>query len=517
MLAVTAAAAIRMPTLVNGLPYVRHPDEPVNYLVIHHMVTAPTLRPGFYDYPSLQYDLQVVVHSVLGNVGVWLGWWHSFSDINLAGRRGVGTTVVLHSAPWAAARMVTLIVACLGVWVVAGLATRLCHSRRWGAFGGLLAAVSGIGLSTGAVITPDSLAGTTAIVTIALLVALVDRTDESSPSRRWVITTGACLGLAVGSKYNNGALVAALAIAVLSTPRARRPDRRQLGMLGAIAVAVFVITTPAVVIDLPAFVKGIHHLIAHYAGRHDFAEGPWYTDARFLAISDGMAVLLAVAALVFSRARTTLVLAGWVIVYLLLLSLTQVHFDRNLTPVLGAVAVLAAIGGQQVWRTLHWFATEKHQRRSIAVPAGLAAAFAIALVPVGVAQARTTAHHLRHELADYQTPPRLWLERQIPKGWKVIADNFSPWLDRTMWNVLPVKLSAIDSDGLLVHAGAIVATSQGSGRYLMEPNAYPEDTAKVQRLRAMACEIRHFDDGFGYWVEVWYLRCPAPAPSKVSP
>jgi hypothetical protein len=529
IVAVEVAAALRLPAVVNGLPYVRNPDEPVNYLVVHHMVTAPTLKPGFYDYPSLQYQIQAVVHSALGNVGVWTGRWHSFSDLALAPRRGLGSTLALHTAPWIAGRLVTLSIACLGVWVVAGLAHRLCSSQRWGAFGGLVAAVSGIGISTGAVITPDALAGTTAIITIALLVELVDRgiapgTDDDTasadvgpPSRRWVGFTGVSLGFAVGSKYNNGALVAALAIAVWCTPAARRPTRRQLAVLAGIATLAFVISTPAIVIDLPAFAKGIRHLVAHYASGHDFAEGPWYTDARFLAASDGAAAILAIAAVVFHRTRTTLLLAGWVVAYLVILSLTKVHFDRNLTPVIGTVAALAAVGGQQLWRVLHSFAVQRGQRRALALPAAMAAIIVAIALPFGVVQARTTTHNLRRDLTDYQRTSRLWLEQQIPEGSKVVVDDFSPWLDRSRWYVVPANLSKMHTDAQLAHALAIVVTGRGSGRYLDHPRAYPESTATTVRLRAKACATRRFDDGWGYWMEVWYLQCPPPPASTVRP
>jgi 4-amino-4-deoxy-L-arabinose transferase-like glycosyltransferase len=521
LVAVVVAAALRLPTVLNGLPYVRHPDEPVNYLVIHHMVTAPTLKPGFYDYPSLQYEIQAVVHSALGNVGVWMGWWHSFSDLALAPRRGLGTTLALRSAPWVAGRMVTLTIACLGIWVVAGLACRLCRSQRWGAFGGLIAAVSGIGIATGAVITPDALAGTTAIISIALLVELVDRHDDTQPerppSRRWVALTGISLGLAVGSKYNNGALVAALAIAVWCTPAVQRPTRRQLAALCGIAVGAFVASTPAVIIDLAAFAKGIHHLVTHYSAGHDFAGGPWYTDARFLAASDGVAVVLATAAVLFRRTRTTMLLAGWVVAYLLVLSLTEVHFDRNLTPILGTVAVLAAVGAQQLWHVLHSFATQREQRRVTLLPAAVAAVLVAATLPIGVVHARVTAHNLRHQLTDYQSLSRVWLEQQIVEGSKVVTDWYSPWLDRTRWYVVPVKLSKIDGDAQLAHATALVVASTGSGLYLEQPAAYPDSTATMIRLRSMACATQRFDDGWGYWVEIWYLRCPPPGASTVLP
>ena len=61
------ALAIRLVGINWGLPYLSHPDEPVNYGVFHAMVHDRTLNPHFFNYPSLFFDIQAFVHGITGS------------------------------------------------------------------------------------------------------------------------------------------------------------------------------------------------------------------------------------------------------------------------------------------------------------------------------------------------------------------------------------------------------------------------------------------------------------------
>ena len=54
-----AAAALRLVFLRWGLPYIYHPDEPINMVIVHRMIAASHLDPGFFQYPSLLYYLNL--------------------------------------------------------------------------------------------------------------------------------------------------------------------------------------------------------------------------------------------------------------------------------------------------------------------------------------------------------------------------------------------------------------------------------------------------------------------------
>lgn len=266
------AVIVRVPGMVNGLPYVRHPDEPINYLVTHRMVAGPTLLPHFYDYPSLQYDLQAAAHGAMFAVGRLFGVWRSSADLGLAAGSVSGNTKVMSSTAWLVGRGVTVMISVVGVLLVVRLAEMLCRSKWWALAAGVLAATSLVGLHSGFVITPDALAGTTATATLICLVSLLSP-ERVATTRRWTWATGVCLGLAVGAKYNNAALaVLVIAAIVIARPEVR-PTPRQCLVLAGVAGATFVLTTPAVLFDTRALVDAVRGVLRHYGEGHAGAEG----------------------------------------------------------------------------------------------------------------------------------------------------------------------------------------------------------------------------------------------------
>jgi len=504
--AVVVTVLLRLPSVFNGLPYVNHPDEPVNYDYFHRMVVLTTVKPGFYVYPSLQYDIQAGVHWAVGHAGKWFGEWQSMADLGYVPGRADGATLVMQSEPWVAARLVTLVITCVGVVAAVRLATRLTRSSWWGLAAGLLGAVSVIGITNGATITPDALAGTTAILALVWMLRLHEPVD-AAPDRRWTVMMGVLLGLAVGSKYNNAVLFFALGGAVWLLPQPRRPSIRQLFALTAVSAGVFLLTTPGVFLDTSRFFHDIGSLLDHYASGHPGAEGnALAAQARYLWRSEAIAVVGTVAALVWSRRRRpVIVLAGWVIGYILLLGLPQVHFARNLTPVLGAMTVLAAVGGQQLWWRLRAMVVRsgRTEPRTVVAVVLLTAA----LVAGVTTQLWSVQFEVRRDLTDHQAAARHWLEDTVPVDAVVVAEAYSPWLDRTVWTITNIRSLPLADEEVLAGADIIIRTSSASGRFDGRADRYPGEVAIVEGLRNGACDIRRYEDQWGYWVEVLFQRC----------
>lgn len=501
----TVALVLRLPGVFNGLPYVRHPDEPVNYRIFHGMVANRSALPHFYDYPSLQYDLQAVVHALVSGTGNLLGMWDSVDQLDLAPGRP-GANLALNSEPWVVARLVTVAVSLLGVAIVTGVATRLSGSRRWGTIAGLFAAVSGVGIATGFVITPDALAGTTAIAVLAMVLRL-HGPGATAADRRWAVLTAVLFGLSVGAKYNNGVLAIAIVAGALLAPTALRPTARQLAALTAIAFGVFLLTTPAIIFDPRGFLRGLDRVLDHYSTGHPGYEGNVpASNLKALWGSDAVAVMLAAFGVVaLRRSRPVVLLGGWVVVYFGFTSIAKVHFDRNLTPLLGAVAVLAALGGQRLWQLL------RTPQPGLARPAAIAATV-LTLAPITLLRAGERFDEITHQLTDYQAEARTWLAGQIPAGSAVLTDYYTPWLEDGLYVRTDRYFVAQEPAEAIAEFAttydAIIITSDGSGRFLNDPSRYPEEAAVVEALRRDACDTVRFEDESGYWVEVHLQRCP---------
>ncbi len=490
--------------MFNGLPYVQHADEPVIYSLAHRMVANRTALPHSYTYPSLHYELNAVAHAVVAGVGKLLGAWNSVDDLGLPLSRP-GATYALNSEPWVAARLITVAAAIVGIALVVALATRLSGSRRWGAVAGLLAASSGIGVATGFVIAPDALAGTTAMAAVVAALRLYGP-GAIAANRRWAIVTGAMLGLAVGSKYNNGIVLAMILAAVVLAPAERRPTLRHLAVLALSAGAVFLITTPGALFEPHQFIEAFRGIGRHYSSGHPGYEGDTFSaNAQYLWASDGLAAILAVAAIVLHRTRAVLLLGGWVVIYYSFVSLPAVHFPRNLSPLLGALAVLGALGAQQIWQRL--LRPRPTPRRQLLIAATL-----LMLVPPAWMSVRDRFGEFSYNLTDHQGDARRWLTAQLPAGSSVLTDAYTPWLEADTYAITLAGYVAQASPERAAEFptlyDVVVATSDGSGRFTKDRARYPVEAATLDKMRRDACDTARFTDAQGHWVEVYFQRCP---------
>src|ERR1700722_13553712 len=68
----TVAAALRLPIVGFGLPYLWHPDEPSNVGIGANMVDLRTWNPHAFRYPSMIYD----VVAIAGQLQRVFGGWH---------------------------------------------------------------------------------------------------------------------------------------------------------------------------------------------------------------------------------------------------------------------------------------------------------------------------------------------------------------------------------------------------------------------------------------------------------
>ncbi len=291
------AAALRLVGVGYGLPYpLLNPDEQ-SIVPRAFEMSRGHLDPGWYDYPSLLFDLvapwqalfaepsygaaRAVVVAV-GLVGVVAAWW--------LGRRAYGM--------WAGL---------VGAAGVAVATTHVAYSRM---------AVTDVLLTLG--------------VTCALALAIGGRLE-------WA---GLAVGLAASAKYPGALAAVPLLVAGWGS-------WRRLAAAAAIGVAAFALTSPFVLLHPVAAwddVSRVQRLarLGWLGFEHDpptplaYAERTWHTLGPVLVLS-ALAILLAVR----RRNRTDLVLLSFLTVWALHLMPIDQHFDRYVLPAVPALAVLA--------------------------------------------------------------------------------------------------------------------------------------------------------------------------------
>jgi 4-amino-4-deoxy-L-arabinose transferase-like glycosyltransferase len=342
----------------------------------------------------------------------------------------------------------------LAVAAVAGVAlvpaTYFLARRMSGAVGGLLAAAlvaaCPILVTQSRIPAPDILA--TLFVTVALYHLLGD-----PPSRRSLIAAGVAGGLAVGSKFTGGFLMAWFALAgwLLSAKGARLEWLRRVTTVALVAVPTFLVTTPWLLPRLGTYVSRFRlELVAQRYGqigriqlgyldylacRTPNWEQPWLGSS----ILDSLGILVTVmglAALAWGISgrggRRIGFVAGYVIVYVALISAPgHMRAVRFLLPVLPAF--YASMGW---W--LDAIVLPRLPRWRIPIAA------AIAVLVVGfpairsVRYAAASRQPLTNELAEE------WVTRTIPPGTRVfIGPFFTENLER-----LPLEVGHLNDPGL---------------------------------------------------------------------
>jgi 4-amino-4-deoxy-L-arabinose transferase-like glycosyltransferase len=291
------AAALRLVGIGYGLPYpLLNPDEE-SIVPRAWELSRGHLDPGWYDYPSLLFELVAPLQaafdepsygaaralSVLAGVaGVAAAWW--------LGRRAYGA--------WAGV---------VGAAAVAVATTHVAYSRM---------AVTDVLLTLG--------------VTCALALALGGRLE-------WA---GLAVGLAASAKYPG--VLAAVPVLVAGWGSWRR-----LATAAGLAIAAFALTSPFVLVHAGAAwddVSRVQRLAR--LGWLGFERDPptplAFLDRAWEAV--GPLLVLAAVGLVIAlrrRSRTDLVLVSFLTVWTLHLLPSNQHFDRYVLPVLPVLAVLA--------------------------------------------------------------------------------------------------------------------------------------------------------------------------------
>jgi hypothetical protein len=172
-------------------------------------------------------------------------------------------------------------------------------------------------------------------------------------------------------------------------------------------------------------------------------------------------------------------IAAFCLLYLGFHLLYIVRFERFMMALTGALAVLAAVGLQQVLRRLPQVRT-----------AGVALVVVALLGPAVMA-----ATAVSRVVADPHGEARDWIAENVPQGASVAVDGFGTWVDPTRYDVHP-RRELIDSpvqeyrDLGVTH---LVSARSQFDRY--DRDRYPRQHAEQARLVAETCEVASFGGG----------------------
>jgi 4-amino-4-deoxy-L-arabinose transferase-like glycosyltransferase len=230
----------------------------------------------------------------------------------------------------------------------------------------------------------------------ALTILLVMRSQLRPPAGRWLFLAAVAAGLGAGTKYPGALLLTPVLVGGWLAWRERLRLRAVLGRLAAlagVALATFLLTTPAVVLTPGAVLEGMLAELRHYgSGHHGHTVQPGvehllrmagYLGTGLFSWYEPIALFLASLCLVGVWAlrkepRVAVLLLSFPVVYILYFATQRAMVVRNLLVVAPFLAILAAHGAAWLWsRSSAASGQARHEGRAAS---GARAGFAALLV-----------------------------------------------------------------------------------------------------------------------------------------
>ena len=490
------ALALRLWGAFSDLPYVYHPDEPVNIDVIQTMLVNADPNPHFFHYPSLFLYVNALAALLYFSVRALITGqpWELLPPLSIA----MGSTYALSADAVALYRSLSICGGVLSVLLVYRIGRR-GGGRKAGLLAAALAAISPLLVADCRHATPDS------YVIVFVLLAVVASLGIAR-SGRWIlyIAAGAAVGAAAATKYNGVlACVCVIAAHCVRFGLASKYWPRIL-VAGVSSAVIFFACSPFSVLDYATSVADLTHEFEHYSGSHQGMEGNtvvWYLYRLWSAT--GIASLLAVCELVRvwrNRAPVSIVLGCFVMTYLVFIARFNVHNDRTLLPVVPCILLLAAsfvaylVSPQSPLRRV-----SSSLRRSAVVAVGVG--MVISPLRLSIAEARVLS------TIDSRATAREWINSELPPTSQVAVESYAPFVSPMRFHIIQAE-RAIDhtTDWYADHNIDYVVLSQGTfGRYFDNADRYPNEVARYLRLMDSLNLVRRFEDG-GYRVLVYQTR-----------
>jgi Dolichyl-phosphate-mannose-protein mannosyltransferase len=314
------------------------------------------LLPGWYNYPSLTYDLTLLVSAVAGT--------------SLIACRAAALVITLAACPivyWLVMKWRRNPIAALFAAATLATSWELAYHARW--------------------LAPDGVMMSLAAATMSVAFVAVE-----SP-QRWLKVAAFLAGLTASAKYPGGIMIVpVLSAAWLTQSATEARDRpvfiRQVLVLSGCFLLAFIFTTPGAIIQPRAFISDVRFEMMHYGvmGHGGYGVTPGAQHAHLLlsylslaamSSTSGIAVCWFVVAaiglfvVIRTERRTAMIIVLPVVLYTAYMIMQRVMIVRNYLVLLPFVSIMAARGLECILAALR----VPPLRRTVAIVAGVLVAF----------------------------------------------------------------------------------------------------------------------------------------------
>lgn len=426
LLIVLLALALRLHGIDFGLPALNDPDELMFELGATKMLTEGSLNPGWFGHPATttMYGL-AIVNAATFLFGWMFGAFSGTADFMDAIYQDPGILILPGRAMIAA-------FGALCVWQTWRLAQHVADpdNRLMAAtFAALILACSPVHVAYSQIIRSDIMG--TFFMLLCLGAALRIARDGA---RKDYLLAAVWLALAVATKWP----FALIALSVVGAAAVRIFDARddvkwhilRLTEFGALAFVALLLISPYLVLEFETVVRNLsgevrtQHLGSTSGGIADNAW--WYVRG---ALNNGLGIAGLVLAsigwiLIVRKKPHALVILPFVIAQIILLTTSNLRWERWILPLLPLFAIAAGLGAV--------YLVELVRKRNRLTEIGLV--IGLALIPISLALTARAESSVRME--DTRQLASRWADANIPEGSIVLIEHFAFDMIGQPWTIL---------------------------------------------------------------------------------
>lgn len=482
------------------LPYVYHPDEPVNVAISGNIFRSGDLNPHFFGYPSLFFYANAAAYVPYYLGGKLLGTFHKRSDVLPLVSLAMGVTKAPIPSVVLLGRVLTVVAGVVSVGLLILTGARLTGSVLVGLFAGLMLAISPTNVQLSRFITPDT------FVTMLAIAALFSATSIYRQGKiRQYVVGGLLVGLTASTKYNGGLVVIALVTAHVLRFGWKGFRQRNLYLALICCGIGFIAATPYSLIDFQGFVAGLAFEGRDYSRGHPGMEGDslqWYL--AYMWETAGILYVLAALEIVRGmlwRVKEVILLSTFPIVYFAFICTFAVRNDRTLLPLTPFVFLLAASLIAYLWRRVA--GTETGALRYFAAVTLAVVTLAALAQPF----ATSFANGERLVTTDSRETARQWIAVNLPSGSKIAIESYCPFVETSAYSVHAfTRIIDNDLQWYLDNGFQYLVFSEGMyGRFYHEPERYRNAVSKYEMFFQHLSPLKIFTDG-GYEVRIYNIK-----------